>query len=279
MSLAAWQRWSRRQASSWWLAGTTTRWEESRPARALVGVGSNHRLGYAGPTFRRWRDWVHREPALATLTYQRLRGVLADADRSGAEHDRLLGALMRLAQESDATAGAVVICCLRPGLLARCMRSGHGLGREDALAEMTAALWEAIRSYPIGTRPEHVASRLLAVAEQRLRDRARSARHRNQRVVPLGVTDIAGADGAELRPEALLANAVAAGVITRNNADLITEVDIRGLDLGVASRLHGLSYETAKKRRQRTLGRLAAWLTNPPVAAGRPCNVKRAQWL
>lgn len=197
-----------------------------------------------------------------------MREALADRSRHHSEHDRLLTALIRLAQLGEVDAGAVVVCCLRPGLVKRAPHSGHGLGREDALAEMVAALWEQILSYPIDSQPEYIASRLLTAATQQLRNRARAERRHCERTRPLRTVDLTAIDDAEPLVEVLLSHAVVAGIITATDAGLIMATDLDGMDLRSVGLCRGLRYDTAKKRRQRARARLAAWLSDPPTTSG-----------
>jgi hypothetical protein len=101
-------------------------------------------LERTAPTLTQWDVWTRREPSLTGLTYGDLRRVL----RTGCQDrkEELLGALVR-ATHADPGAFGVVVACLLPGLRRRVARYARSLDRQEALAVMVDALYEAVAGY------------------------------------------------------------------------------------------------------------------------------------
>jgi DNA-directed RNA polymerase specialized sigma24 family protein len=214
-------------------------------------------LERTAPSRAQWHAWTRAEPALAGLTYQDVRRELRTGNQD--RKDRLLGALVRVTG-TDPDAFAVVAACLLPALLRRVRLYGPSLDREDALAVTVEGLYEAVARAD-ATLNAFVATHLLSTPTSRLR-RAVSwqrAWDRSSRVECHSPT----ADAAVIGPSAdtMLAGAVAAGVLLPADAQLILVTRIAGHSLRAAARYQGVSYETAKKRRQRAEARWANWWT------------------
>ena len=211
------------------------------------------------PTRTQWDAWTRREPSLGGLTYGDFRRVL----RTGCQDrkDELLGAIVR-ATHADPGAFGVVAACLLPGLRRRIARYAPMLDREEALAVMVEALYEAVTAYDTTTgQSRFVAGALLDLPTRRLRravtdQRSWSAHTRDD------ADPIAAAAGVELSAAPMLAAAVHAGVVTGRDAQLILDTRIAGRSLREAARRLELGYEAAKKRRQRAEARWAAWWTS-----------------
>jgi hypothetical protein len=215
-------------------------------------------LERTAPTLTQWDAWTRREPSLAGLTYGDLLRVL----RTGGQdrQDELLGALVR-ATHAHPDAFAVVAACLLPGLRHRVARFAPSLDRQEALAVMVDALYEAVAGYDTTDQSRFVAGGLLALPTRRLRRAAADQRSWSLQV--RRDTDTASpAPSVELSAAAMLASAVDAGVVTDRDAQLILETRIAGCSLREAARRLGLGYEAAKKRRQRAEARWAAWWTS-----------------
>jgi hypothetical protein len=215
-------------------------------------------LERAAPSRLQWHAWTRGDPALAGLTYQDVRRELCTGDQD--RKDRLLGALVRVTR-TDPDAFAVVAACLLPALRRRVRLLGPSLDRDDALAVLVEGLYEAVARAD-ATLDAFVATRLLSVPTRRLRRAVSCERawDRTSRPECHGPT----ADAAGIGPSAhtMLAGAVAAGVLSPVDAQLILDTRIAGYPLrGAAGRL-GLAYETAKKRRQRAEVRWANWWTS-----------------
>jgi hypothetical protein len=212
-------------------------------------------LERAAPSRSQWHAWTRTDPALAGLTYQDVRRELRTGNQD--RKDRLLGALVRVTR-TDPDAFAVVAACLLPALRRRVRLYGPSLDRDDALAVMVEGLYEAVAraDTPLNA---FVATHLLSTPTRRLRRAAcRERAWDRTRPVCHGPTD-----AAVIGPSAdtMLAGAVAAGVFSPADAQLIVDTRIAGHPLRAAARRQGLPYEAAKKRRQRAEARWAGWWT------------------
>jgi hypothetical protein len=209
------------------------------------------------PTRAQWHAWTHRDRALVGLPYGDLRSELRTG--SQARKDELLGALVRLVQ-ADPQAFGVLAACLLPGLRHRMARHAPSLDRQEALAIMVGAFYEAVVNYDSVRHDLHIAEKLLAAPTRRLRSAVAAHRTWNGHVRHNG--DVARHErGPELSPGALLASAVDARVLTEQDARLIFDTRIAGRPLPEVARQIGLHYEVAKKRRQRAEAAWAAWWT------------------
>jgi hypothetical protein len=232
-----------------------------------------HELRLHLPTRRAFEWWKIREPALAGHDdFASLVAEIQDPATSLEREDARLAALVRLSRYDDAAVVALLVL-LAPRLAAKVRRFAAALPRDEAEAEIVAGLVDRVRRYDLGRRPSKVAANLVWDACRPLR-RARD-RHRawTEATVPLGGTDTAHprhTNGAavDLAEDAILDLAVTARVITRPDAALIAATRLRGFTLADATRLVGLGYEAAAKRRQRAEAALAAWWTaRAPEAA------------
>ena len=138
---------------------------------------------------------------------------------------------------------------------------GPSLDRDDALAVLVEGLYEAVARAD-ATFNAFVATHLLSVPTRRLcravsRERAWDRISRPECHGPT-------ADAAVVGPSAhtILADAVAAGVLSPADVQLIVDTRIAGHPLHAAARRLGLPYEAAKKRRQRAEARWANWWTS-----------------
>ncbi len=212
-------------------------------------------LEQIAPTRAQWDAWTQWAPSLAVLTYEDLRREL----RTGGQDrkDELLDALVRLVQVQPGGFG-ILAACLLPGLRRRIAKHAPSLDRQEALAIMVDALYEAVACYDAAQDHEFIAGELLALPTRRLR-RAVVA-HRTWSGHARHIGDGAPhAGGPELSPSALLASAVDAGVLTEHDARLIRDTRITGRSLPEVAHQLGLGYEAAKKRRQRAEARWVAW--------------------
>jgi len=151
-------------------------------------------LERTAPTRTQWDAWIRREPSLAGLTHRDLRRVL----RTGCQDrkDELLGALVR-ATHADPGAFGVVAACLLPGLRRRLAHYAPSLDRQEALAVMVDALYEAVAGYDTTEHSRFVAGGLLALPTRRLRRAATD--HRSWSIHARHDTDAASAaPGVEL---------------------------------------------------------------------------------
>ena len=128
--------------------------------------------------------------------------------------------------------------------------------RADLEAEMLAGLLEAVRVLPADE--DRVAGRLLRwalFAGRRLLERLCT---QGRREIPVWVS--AAPPRPASHPDLLLVEAVAEGVVTAAEAELVGETRLGGVALRELAGRWGVSYEALKKRRQRAEARLVAWL-------------------
>jgi hypothetical protein len=216
-------------------------------------------LGQVVPTRVQWHAWTRSEPALAALTYRELRHELRTCCQQ--RKDQLLGALIRVSQR-DPVAFVILAACLLPAVRSRLRRYGPSLDRDDAIAVMVEALYEAVAGHD-NMQSRFVATNLLALPTRRLRRAVALevgwSRH-SCHDAPVPMADQA----VELSAVAMLTEAVDAGVLTPQDAGLILETRIVGRSLPEAGRRLRLGYETVKKRRQRAEARWSQWCGASP---------------
>jgi DNA-directed RNA polymerase specialized sigma24 family protein len=207
------------------------------------------------PRWTQWDAWTRREPALAGLTYQDLRVEL----RTGTEprKDELLAALVRTSNR-DRTAFDVVAACLLPGIRHLVARYGRSLERQEALAIAVGALYEAVGRCKLDQPPRFVASKLLALPTGRLR-RAVTAQRASWATATPAAENTAPTHSPELSTTVLLAIAVESGVLAEHDARLIHATRVIGRPMRDVAHELGVSYGTAKKRRQRAEAAWVAW--------------------
>ena len=226
-----------------------------------------------GPSPRTFARWQALEPALAD--HDDLASLVAEVRNPDTPLERenaRLAALIRLARRDDEALVALIIV-LRPRIRAMARRFGASLDRPDAEAEYLTAFVARARRYDLDRLPPKLATNLLLGAARKLR--ATRDRHKTWRntTVHLNGTDPttalpgpgagAGLEGVELSPHTTIALAVRAGAIKAADATLVTATKLDGLPLADAAHLLGITYEAAKKRRQRACAALAAYLHDP----------------
>ncbi len=232
-----------------------------------------------GPLLRGlFRAWQDTEPALsqfkdpATLL-RFLRGPGRHADK-----DAVLCALLSLAQ-GEPIAGRVVLEAMLPGLKKLAGRILiDAREREELWSALMACAWERIRTYPVERRPRKVAANLLldclrgtlAALSGARRDPAAQAfpPPHELEAVPVCEGDVDG----------LLAEAIAAGAVSRDEAELILCTRIDGEPLSDLAHSQGVMFDTLKHRRNRAERRLLVFLGCRPVpqrGLRRPFSVAR----
>lgn len=218
----------------------------------------------------RYADWAREEPALARLggpvqMLRFLRGRPAPA-----WSDAVLRALLARAR-SEPIAGRLLLHALLPGLKALARRALAGADeREELWSALLAIAWERIRSYPLERRPRRIAANLLldtlrptlrAMRAARAGELSTALESRELRPVWPTTAEDGGAD-------ALLGEAVAAGALTGQEAELVAVTRFDGVPLAHIATATGASYNTVKVRRQRAERRLLIWMGYPPVPRG-----------
>ena len=203
---------------------------------------------------------------------------LADVEayvrRAGPEHaDAVLLALVRLAVGGDDgadLAARVLLQLLLPGTR-NLARRWWALGdHEERAAAAVAAVYHRIRSYPIARRPGRVAANVLLDAARELR-RAVPSVTVTLTADPVAVDDPAApvlTSGAHAAVELaeVLRDAVADGVLDRDDAELIARSRIAGHRVADIARHHRLGSRTLWDRRHRAERTLVA-AHNPAARA------------
>jgi hypothetical protein len=206
-----------------------------------------------------WADWQRSEPALRSVDFSGLRGALLNRGNSGDSKDEVLRAVIRQSQgpHRDESRLAIIVCLL-PGLRCIARRYQDILGESDAWAELITVLWEQLDKYDLARRPNRIAANLLWDCTHRVVREVRRERAWRNHIDLDAATD----DSADRHPHwmpGVLADRREGGVLTPIDAVLIDATRLNGISLGDAAVLLGLSYEAAKKRRQRAEAVWVAW--------------------
>lgn len=183
----------------------------------------------------------------------------------GAEADRVLAALAARAVEGDALAARVLLQLLLPGVR-RLARTWWALGdAEERAAAAVAATYDRIRRYPLARRPHRVAANVLMDAAADLRRAARSV----ALVADSGRPPPGWDAGAAWDPAAVeavhpsvelaevLVDAVADGLVSHADAELIAASRIAGTSLQEIALRRGAKLRTLQWRRKRAEAVLA----------------------
>lgn len=190
-----------------------------------------------------------------------LRSMLLHPSCGYPTRDQALRWLVRRAQDGPPAWTVGLAGVLLPGLRSAAGRLARGFPADtaDLDAEVLSGFVAAIPALdPEGGK---VASRLLWAAYRsgdrlRRRERAEAVRRCRGRAHPAAPPQPWG------HPDLVLADAVAAGVISRHDARLIGATRLDDLRLADVAGASGVHLETLKKRRRRAERRLVAWLTD-----------------
>jgi DNA-directed RNA polymerase specialized sigma24 family protein len=206
----------------------------------------------------RFEEWREVEPALARFSGPAETVRFLHSGRPSAAKDPVLLALLVRARE-DPLAGQMVLQGIRPGLKRLAGRMLVNVSeREELWALLFEVIWERIRSYPVARRPVRVASNLLLDTLHKTVDELE--KRPQDGLLPGRQT--------EGDVDALLKRAVRAGAISKEEAEVILESRIDGVDLAELARSAGVSYNTMKLRRQRAERRVLVFLGYRPVPRG-----------
>ena len=213
------------------------------------------------PSPAKWADWQRHEPVLDAVDFPGLRSALLNRDNPEHHKDELLGALIRLGQSQldvDGDARMATIVCLLPGLRRVVRRYQDILGPCDAWAELVIALWEQLGTYDLDRRPSRVAANLVWDSTNRLVRAVRRERAWRNHIDLDGCAEHSSGWHTQGVP-GVLADTDAGGVLAPIDAVLIEATRLNGISLADAAVLLGISYEAAKKRRQRAEATWVAW--------------------
>lgn len=206
--------------------------------------------------FAAWRDAEQalspfRDPG-ALLHFLRGPGAAADKDAA-------LRALLMRAQ-SEPLAGRVVLEAMLPGLKKLAGRLLiDARDREELWSVLLACAWERICAYPVARRPRRIAANLLldclrgtlAALAQVRRDPVALACKLPRELVAVPAED--GVDD-------LLDGAVAAGAVSRDEAELILATRTDDVSLRAFAETEGTSFAMVRQRRSRAERRLRFFL-------------------
>jgi DNA-directed RNA polymerase specialized sigma24 family protein len=209
--------------------------------------------------FRAWQDTdaalSRFEDVRALLHFLRGRG-------SRVEKDAVLSALLTRARW-EPLAARVVLEAILPGLK---KLSGRLLTdsreREELWSAVMACAWERIRTYPVERRPRRVAANLLLDTLRGTLAALSTRRSPDTQTFP---AQLEAPPPCDSDVDALLAQAVAAGAVSEDEAELILLTRIDGASLKVLAADRGLSFDTLKHRRHRAERRLVVFLGARPV--------------
>lgn len=187
-----------------------------------------------------------------------------------ADADRVLLALVSRAVDGDALAARVLLQLLLPGTRALARRWWALGDPDERAAAAVTAVYHRIRRYPLARRPGRIAANILMDAAQELRRAVPrlvavpSADPARQLAGARGSTEVrTPGDNPAVELSELLHDAVSAGIVERDDAELIARSRIAGHRVADIAHHRGLRPRTLWDRRQRA--ELAL------VAAGAAC--------
>ena len=174
--------------------------------------------------------------------------------------DRVLNTVLHLARNEGEPWLLVLVGLLLPGLRrsARALLLANPGLAADLEAELFTGLLTAIRTGPaVRARP----GAELIWAARRAADRLREAEHAERGVAGLGELPPAPSHPGG-HPDHVLSRAVAAGVFSADDAELIAATRLGQLSLHSAAELRAISYQSAHRRRSRAELTLSEWLAH-----------------
>jgi DNA-directed RNA polymerase specialized sigma24 family protein len=213
--------------------------------------------------------WWKHDPALARFATPAALIRFLREPHAAALEDRVLLALVSHVDPAGLARRTALIAVL-PALKNLVRRLAGGDGDRDELWEIVLAqAWEQIAAYPVARRPRRVAANLrMDTLKTSLRE-LRARRGDQSELTATGFVRAYAAtrDGGE-GVEELLARAVVARTIGAGDALLIAATRVDGVSLAAAAVAVGVSYNTAKVRRQRAERRLLEFLGYGRVPRG-----------
>jgi hypothetical protein len=136
----------------------------------------------------------------------------------------------------------------------------------DLEAEALAGLLQAVRGWRLGE--DRVATRLVWAATRAAYRLLRRERAVGEREVSVGL-DLEPPTRLATHGELVLGRAVAAGVLSRVDAELIAATRVEEVPLRLLAGQWGAGYEALRKRRQRAEAALVGWLREQGVVPNR----------
>ena len=216
------------------------------------------RSGVLDDALRRWK--TRRDALRSFADVEPLIRFLRDPGAEPrATKDSALAAISVEATDGDQTAATLLMWLMLPGLLRVRQRlaTWNALGRDDLDAELLAGVWEAATA--VGPSSAGVAARLVNRARRRALTAVRRAADWAGRSEPLS-TEMAEPEHEHSGgPEEVLSEAVRAGVISGEEAELFRAT--HGTIGKVRARM-GVTVYGAQNRRRRARQRLLDWLAD-----------------
>jgi hypothetical protein len=238
----------------------------------VSSLSRDWQLLVCGPLPARLRAWAVEEPALAPFAGEParliafLRGPAAPAAK-----DELLQALVRVAAQ-EPLAARVVLEAITPGLTRLAERIiFDARDRDELWALLLGHAWQQIRRYPLTRRPRRIAANLLLETRRAALGEFMRERRRRREPPPHQVSPAATSDSGDV--EALLGQAVAAGALTDEEAELILRTRIDRVPLAQLAAQAGLGYHTLNVRRLRAERRLLVFLDRPRTGRSRMSKI------
>lgn len=202
-------------------------------------------------------DGAHIHPGLPQrmIPVVELRSVLLHPSTSFEARDAALGAVVRYSQSGDNRWTTVALGLLLHGLRSAAGRLARGFTGDidDLDAEIVEGAVRALRT--CDTSKDGIASRILWAAYRR-----------GQRLrgidtdTPTTLLDVAEAEPNVGHPDFVLARAVAAGVITSAESELISETRVNKTKMPALASASGVPVKTLWQRRLRAERRLVEWI-------------------
>ena len=217
----------------------------------------------------RFRKWAQAEPPLASFAappdlVSFLRGPAASARK-----DEVLLALLR-ALNGEALAGRILLEALLPGLKVLARKAiARGAEREEVWSLLLGCAWARMHSYPLARRPTRVAANLLTDTFRDTLAQLAAARKARAELLDAAFNERTATIATGRSVDDVLVGAVAGGVLSLADAELILATRFDGVTLAAAASALGVAYNTLKVRRQRAERRLIAHLGFAPVPRGR----------
>jgi DNA-directed RNA polymerase specialized sigma24 family protein len=243
---------------------------KSAPGSDVVSRLEREWLALSRPIADRLPEWGARERVLAR--FRSADELVRFLHRPGpwVARDAVLAALVAQAR-LEPLAARVVLAALLPGLKRIAEEVVFDVrDREELWQLLLACAWERIRTYPLERRPSRIAANLLLDSRRRALDAFTRERGLRTRLAPADPPPPAPSEPASTDVEVLLAKAVRAGALSREEARLILGTRIYGVPLASIATAGGVNYDALRIRRRRAERRLLLFLGQPDVRFGSP---------
>jgi hypothetical protein len=216
----------------------------------------------------RLRAWAQSEPALSPFCEPRRLIAFLRSAASPASKDAVLRSLVRIARD-EPLAARVVLEAIAPGLTRLAERIIFDeRDRDELWALILGHAWQQIRCYPLARRPSKIAANLILETRRVALAEFTRERRRRRELPPQALSADAAAPAASADVDTLLARAVAAGAITKDEAELILATRVDQVPLASYAADKPVSYDALRVRRKRAERRLLLFLGQAAVRFG-----------